>query len=66
MADPEVKFATLRDVRRTASDMAYEAESGRAIYIITRYGKPVAVLRAFNNDDLSYNESTNGDNNGTK
>ena len=49
------KFATLRDLKNQTTALIREAESGKAI-VVTRRGKPVATLKAFEQKDLEKEE----------
>jgi antitoxin (DNA-binding transcriptional repressor) of toxin-antitoxin stability system len=45
------KFATVRDLKNQTTALIREAEKGKAV-VVTRRGKPVATLKAFEQKDL--------------
>jgi antitoxin (DNA-binding transcriptional repressor) of toxin-antitoxin stability system len=45
------KFATVRDLKNQTTALIREAEKGKAV-VVTRRGKPVATLRAFEQKDI--------------
>ena len=45
------KFATVRDLKNQTTALIREAETGKAV-VVTRRGKPVATLKAFEQKDL--------------
>jgi antitoxin (DNA-binding transcriptional repressor) of toxin-antitoxin stability system len=49
------KFATVRDLKNQTTSLIREAEKGKAV-IVTRRGKPVATLKAFEQKDLEKEE----------
>ena len=46
------KFATVRDLKNQTTALIREAEKGKAV-VVTRRGKPVATLKAFEQRDLN-------------
>ena len=48
-------FATVRDLKNQTTYLIREAESGKAV-VVTRRGKPVATLKAFEKRDLDAEE----------
>ena len=49
------KFATVRDLKNQTTALIREAEKGKAV-VVTRRGKPVATLKAFEQKDLEKEE----------
>ena len=49
------KFATVRDLKNQTTSLIREAEKGKTV-VITRRGKPVATLKAFEQKDLAKEE----------
>jgi antitoxin (DNA-binding transcriptional repressor) of toxin-antitoxin stability system len=49
------KFATARDLKNQTTSLIREAEKGKAV-VVTRRGKPVATLKAFEQKDLEKEE----------
>jgi antitoxin (DNA-binding transcriptional repressor) of toxin-antitoxin stability system len=49
------KFATVRDLKNQTTALIREAENGKAV-VVTRRGKPVATLKAFEPKDLEKEE----------
>ena len=45
------KFAAVRDLKNQTTALIREAEKGKAV-VVTRRGKPVATLKAFEQKDL--------------
>ena len=45
------KFATVRDLKNQTTALIREAEKGKAV-VVTRRGKPVVTLRAFEQKDI--------------
>jgi len=52
---PMAKFATVRDLKTQTASLVREVEKGKAV-IVTRRGKPVATLKAFEQRDLKADE----------
>ena len=49
------RFATVRDLKTQTASLVREVEKGKAV-IVTRGGKPVATLKAFEQRDLKADE----------
>jgi antitoxin (DNA-binding transcriptional repressor) of toxin-antitoxin stability system len=52
---PMAKFATVRDLKNQTASLIREAERGKAV-VVTRRGKPVATLKAFEQRDVGDNK----------
>ena len=49
------KFATVRDLKNQTTALIREAETGKAV-VVTRRGRPVATLKAFEQKDIGKEE----------
>jgi len=48
---PEINFVSTRELKNKTNKIVHIAEKGGVI-IVTRYGKPVAVIKSFQENDL--------------
>ncbi|GAB6273553.1 MAG: type II toxin-antitoxin system prevent-host-death family antitoxin [Peptococcaceae bacterium] len=48
---PEINFISTRELKNKTNEILHIAEKG-GIIIVTRYGKPVATIKSFQENDL--------------